>query len=90
MAAGTYQVSATWDHNGNFATDSPFTILDGSTPLATIDIDQNLAPDDLTDAGASWEILGTVSITGSTLNVELSGDANGFVVADAVRIALVP
>ena len=33
-----------------------------------------------------WKDLGTFFITGTTLNVELSDNANNFVIADGIRI----
>ena len=83
---GSYQVAATWYATANRATDAPYTVLDGSTPLGTVDVNQKLVPDDFTDQGVGWEILGTFDITGTTLVVELSDDANAFVIADGVRI----
>ena len=44
-------------------------------------------PDDLlNDFGTDWEDLMTVTITGSELVVELTNDANEWVIADAIRI----
>jgi hypothetical protein len=64
--------------------------LDGSTVLATVDVNQELAPNDFTDAGVWWEDLGgPYNLTGTTLVVRLSDDANEFVIADAVRIVRV-
>jgi len=86
VTAGQYEVAATWLQSGNRATDSPFTVLDGDTALATVDVNQELAPNDFTDQGAGWKTLGTFNMTGGTLNVQLSDDANDFVIADAIRI----
>ncbi|MEZ6121780.1 MAG: hypothetical protein R3C49_01240 [Planctomycetaceae bacterium] len=88
VAPGTYTVSATWFADSNFpeATDSPFKILDGSTPLLTVDLNQTLTPDDFNDAGSDWETMGTFSISSNQLVVELSDDANDHVLADAIRI----
>jgi hypothetical protein len=86
---GDYDVAAAWVAAGNRATDSPFTILNGATPLGTVDMNQQSAPDDFTDAGATWETIGTYTITGTTLVVQLSDDADGLVIADAIRIEAV-
>ncbi len=82
-----YQVAATWAGTWNRATDAPFTVTDGVTSL-TVDKDQGQAPDDFTDQGSSWEFLTdlTLDAGSSTLTVRLSDDANGYVIADAVRI----
>jgi hypothetical protein len=87
VSPGVYQVSATWSTHGNRATNAPYSISDGATLLATAAVNQQLAPNDLTDQGSSWEHLGgTYTITGATLTVRLTDAANGFVIADALRI----
>ena len=40
-------------------------MLDGATALGTVAINQELAPNDFTDAGAAWEDLGTFSLGGA-------------------------
>ncbi len=77
---------ATWSVNANRATNAPFTIRDGAATLTTVLANQELAPNDLSDAGASWEELALVTIASGTLVVELRNNANEFVIADAVRI----
>jgi hypothetical protein len=86
LTAGMYRVSATWSTNPNRATNAPYTILDGMTSLGTVTVNQQLAPDDFSTLGSDWEDLMTVQITGDTLVVQLSNLADGFVVADAIRI----
>jgi len=87
LSAGIYRVSATWSTNVNRATNSPFTVLDGSEVIATKVINQEQAPNDLTANGANWEDLGSsLTISSGTLVVRLSNAANEFVIADAVRI----
>ena len=86
LTAGTYRVSATWAASLSRATDAPYTIFDGATSLTTIDVNQQQAPDDFTEGGINWEDLTTVLITGDTLVVQLSNDANNYVMADAIRI----
>src|SRR5262249_38248115 len=85
----TYRVSATWLPHPNRATNAPYTVLDGTTALGTVPINQVLAPNDFSDAGGVWEDLGTFTISGATLVVRLSDAANGYVIADAIRIAAV-
>ncbi|MFV1967150.1 MAG: hypothetical protein ACC628_17110, partial [Pirellulaceae bacterium] len=63
---GQYDVAATWSTHKNRATDAPYTVLSGSTPLRTIDLNQELAPNDFTE-GVGWKNLGTFTITGNTL-----------------------
>jgi len=88
LAPGNYRVSATWVPHPNRATNSPFTIREtvGGAKLLSSIINQQLAPDDFTSEGSDWENLSIFRISGSTLVVELTNDANGFVIADAIRI----
>ena len=93
IPSGNYQVSATWSAQENRATDAPFNIYNGSVSFANrvglVDVNQELAPDDFTDGGVAFENLGIFSISGNTLTVQLTNDANEFVIADMVRISLV-
>lgn len=87
VSAGVYRVSASWAESASRATDSPFTVYDGSTALGTTTVNQRLAANDRTGSGTSFEDLGSsFNVTGTTLNVELSDDANGYVIADKIRI----
>jgi len=42
-----YKVYATWNPAQNRSTETPFTILDGNTVLATVRVDQQQAPNDI-------------------------------------------
>ncbi len=88
LTPGNYQVSATWVAHLNRATNAPFTILDsvGGTTLATTLLNQQAPPSDFMDDGTAWEDLAVVTVTGSTLVVELSNAADGYVIADAIRV----
>jgi hypothetical protein len=91
LTTGQYRVSATWptDLGAAAATNAPFTIraTGGGPALLTTTRNENVAPNDFPDAGSSWEDLGIVSVSGSTLVVELTNvGAETWVVADAIRI----
>jgi hypothetical protein len=86
VTPGNYRVSVTWSPHSNRATNAPYMVLDGSSALATVRINQEQSPNDRTDAGVSWEDLGVFTITSNTLAVKLSDDANEYVIADGVRI----
>ena len=86
VAPGQYEVAATWSAQINRATDSPFTIIDGTTSLGTVEVNQEQPPGEFTDGGAWWKSLGTFSVSGNTLVVQLSDNANEYVIADGVRI----
>ena len=83
---GEYRVSATWTTHQNRATNSPFSINGG----AAIPVNQQLAPQDRNVDGANWKDLATITVSGNQLVVRLTGNANGFVIADAIRIELLP
>ena len=79
-AAGNYSVHVWWTTNPNRATDAPYTIYyDGGSQ--TIDVNQQVN-------GSQWNQLGTASFpfaAGTSGYVVLSDDANGQVIADAVK-----
>jgi len=85
-----YQVYATWSPAANRATDSPFSVYDSGTPLGTTRLDQQFAPTDATIDGQGWESLGVYTATSGTLVVKLGDNADGDVIANAVRIVEVP
>jgi len=62
-----------------------FTLLDGDTLDAVTLCNQQSAPDDVWVDGTWWETIGAVFISNGTLPVQLSDDANGIVIADAMR-----
>ena len=87
VTPGSYRISATWSPHANRATDAKFSLFDGSMQVGQVSINQEQAPDDLQTDGAVWEDLGGPhSILGNVLSVDLSDQANEFVIADAVRI----
>ncbi len=86
----SYQVFVTWSAASNRASNSPFTVLDGSTPLATVSINQQCTPLNATGNGTVWESLGTYRTNTGTLNVDLGDAANGYVIANAACVAAVP
>jgi Ca2+-binding RTX toxin-like protein len=84
----SYDVYVTWgqDLSVSAATNSPFSVFDDTSLLTTIPVDQSAAPSGVTVAGATWFYLGAYSVASGVLVVELSDDANGAVLADAVRV----
>ncbi|HZL92930.1 MAG TPA: choice-of-anchor D domain-containing protein, partial [Vicinamibacterales bacterium] len=89
LSAGQYRVSTTWSEHANRASDAPYFVREtgGGPVLAVKEVNQKVAPNDLNDQGSLWEDLGIVTIHGNTLRVELtSAGADGYVIADAVRI----
>ena len=88
----SWKVATTWKNSSNRATDAPFTIYDGATAIKTIDINQELAPNDFSYNGANWEWLSSAAyhVSSGTLTVELTDDANEYVIADGVYLQQVP
>lgn len=85
LPSGTYRVYASYPTGKTFATNSPFAVLEGQRLLGLEQINQRAAPSIPID-GSNYVLLGTYTITGNQLHVRLSNVANGFVVADAIRI----
>ena len=86
VGPGQYLVSASWRAYANRATDAPFTISDGVQDLGTYLVDQQQPADSRVDGGVGFEDLATVNIFTNTLTVTLDNNADGFVIADAIRI----
>jgi len=80
----TYEISATWVGGINNASDAPFTILGGATPI-DVAVDQRPAPDG-TGGGAIWQLLSPVTATGTEITVRLTDDVDNWVTADAVKL----
>lgn len=92
-AQGRYKVLVTWPTAGGNATNAPFTVLDGTVAIldAPIRVNQQKEPGGET---SGWEQLGGPGgtfdlVRGTTLRVRLTNNANGTVVADAVRVEYV-
>ena len=89
---GQYLISTTWLPYYNRATNAPYTVYDGDRALGTVTVNQRNSPSGLSDQGKSWTKLnyagnqGIFTITSGTLTVRLSDAANGYVIADAVRV----
>lgn len=83
---GKYNVWTTWSRYPHLATNAPFTLHNNNRTLETT-VNQQKNPRKKFDDGR-WEKLGTFDING-TLEVRLTNDADGYVVADAVRIEYV-
>ncbi|MEV6971270.1 exo-alpha-sialidase [Hamadaea sp. NPDC051192] len=76
--AGVYQVEAWYTASSNRATNAPY-IVNHAGGSATVRVDQ-------TTRGSQWVPLGAYSFAAGTATVSLSNDADGYVVADAVRL----
>ena len=81
LPAGQYEVYATWvSHPKKQASNAPYSVLGN-----TVFVNQRNSPDGAQITG--WQRLTSVSFDGNgNLNVRLSNNANGIVVADAIRV----
>src|SRR5262245_14777047 len=86
LAAGLYRVSVTAPASSSYASDAPFSVFDGATLLKTVPVNQRSTLGNCSPDGFRGQNLGTFSIQGGTLVVQLTKRANGHVVADAVKI----
>lgn len=77
--AGNYKVYARWTAHPNRATDAKYTVTHaGGDTVVTTDQEQN---------NGSWVLLGTFNMApGSGHKVSLTDQANGYVIADAIRL----
>ena len=88
LEPGLYNVAATWPALFNRTNDAVYAISDGG---GDVHVNQQLAPSSFVD-DADWEWLSTgVLVTDGALDIVLSdNDAAGFLIADAIRVELVP
>ncbi len=86
VAPGLYSIASTWTTSSGAADNAPYTILNNGANLGFLRVNQQDAPDDFSANGASWKDLGSFVVSGGTLQVQLSDDADGTVISDAMRI----
>jgi len=78
VISGTYEIFARWAAKSNRATNAKYTV----TGYAPVEVNQQLD-------GGKWVSIGQYNLpVGSTSNIELNDNANGIVVADAVKVSL--
>ncbi|MFJ8579503.1 exo-alpha-sialidase [Micromonospora sp. NPDC093277] len=76
---GTYEVAVWYPAHSNRASNAPY-VVNHADGQARFRVDQRAE-------GARWVVLGAFSfVAGDTATIELSDDANGYVIADAVRL----
>jgi hypothetical protein len=82
-ADGTYRVLVCWVEDDLHATNASYTVSVDGHALLSIVLSQQ-------ERGDTWVELGRVPLqAGQHVQIELTNDADGIVVADAVRIVLV-
>ena len=81
---GTYRVQASWTEADNRSTQASYRVSQGGASLGDATVDQQ-------EPGGQWRtLLETPLAAGAPCIVELAGAADGVVVADAIRLVLVP
>ena len=76
--AGSWEVFARWTSSSNRAPNAPYTIF-YENGLSTIKVNQQ-------NAGGDWNSLGVYSFNEGTVSIVLSDDADGVVIADAIKL----
>ncbi len=88
LPAGTYTVQSTWNTYANHATNATYSLYDGTTLLTTVTVDQTQTPSGPSFGGVNFQTLASVTVNSGTLSIVLGNNANGYVVADAVRVSV--
>lgn len=86
LPAGSYRVWMTWPGGTGQASNAPVSFYDGSRLVRTVTVDQRSAASGLSKDGSNWKLITTLTISGSQMAVNLGNNANGTVIADALRI----
>jgi hypothetical protein len=84
-----YKVETTWTKNTNRATNAPYTISGGASGVTLpVAVNQQVSPVGVVDGNNwTWQELGVYEASqNGTIDVSLSNGANGYVIADAVRV----
>jgi YD repeat-containing protein len=88
VPGGTYDVEVDWVAYANRATNATYKVHDGSTLLATVSENQQVAPaGTVTYDSIPFQSLGHFTIDSGALKVVLTDNANGYVIADAMYTA---
>lgn len=86
LAPGQYRLAGTWSGSRLNATDAPVTVTSDGKTLASLRINQQRSSSTYTSGGASWQNLGTFTVSGNSLVVRLGTATSGRVQADAMRL----
>jgi len=80
---GDYRVLASWVEMDLNASNAPYTVSAGGQELAAVRVNQQ-------EKGGAWVELARVPLrAGTPCEVTLTNDADGLVIADAIRIVMV-
>lgn len=86
LTPGRYRVSATWVADRTLATNAKYEIHSADRRLGAVTINQERTPASFTASNVKWQDLGFATITGDSITIQLSNNANDRVMADAIRL----
>ncbi len=91
LASGVYDIFASWSADANRTTAAPYTVFDNNTQVASVAVNQEVAPDQFTSpTGQVMDRIARVQISSGVCRVRLSAVANNdnanFVIASTVRL----
>ena len=79
VSEGQYEISAQWSSFVNRATNAGYTIFNNGLELGTVYENQR-------EGGGQFNVLGTFDFENGILEVVLTDEADGYVIADAVQV----
>lgn len=88
LAAGAKWLGLSWVGLGSNSTVTPWQILDsnGTTVLASGTVNQQVSPSGELSGGARFQFLASVTISGTSCSVKMTGLASGQVMSDAAVV----
>ena len=89
LPVDSYEVFVSWEVPAGMtgvSTNTPIAVIGGAQGVATLDLNQSVNPAGPIEADRPWESLGVFAVTDGVLDIQMSNDTDGIVIADAVRI----
>jgi ABC-type polysaccharide/polyol phosphate transport system ATPase subunit len=86
LLPGVYEVQLSWSPHPNRATNAPLQVVDGMERVAVLQLNQQRAPEGPVVNGHPFQALGRFAVRSGRLRVILTDQADGYVIADALRV----
>ena len=86
LVSAPHRVFVTWTAGADRARNATYYISDGTEVEGSYTVNQQASPDSFFDGERWWYQLATLDVDNGSLKIELTDDADGIVVADAVRV----
>ncbi len=88
LPEGEYRVFATWPEGTNRGTNVPYSVADGALNLATVKVNQRVAPTaDVVASSKNFQDLGAFSVVNGSIVVRMTNSSgDGRAIADAIRV----